>query len=124
MKISEILEIVDRQDPNAFDPEQKIKWLSDLDAKVLINVILSHEHGEMSWKAYEENELDRELLIPEPYALDCYENYLKSKMAAANLETSRYNQLFVLFNDAYQQFCNFYNRSHRPLSPGGNRLKL
>lgn len=123
MKVSEILSHVDGVEPNQFDAVTKIAWLKDLDSRVFEDLVLTHEHGELEWKAPEK--LDDELLIPEPYALDCYEPYLRAKMAGSNMEAVRYNQHMVMYNTAYQVFANWYNRRYMPLSSkGGNRYKF
>lgn len=123
MRICEIISHVDLIDPNQFDAKTKIIWLSDLDRRIFDSVVMSHEHEpDITWTGYEN--VDTELLIPEPYARDCYEAYLRAKIAASNLEAVRYNQHMTMFNSAYQQFVNYYNRTHMPLSVSGNRFKF
>lgn len=123
MKVGEIIDLVDMAEPNHYDPQTKIIWLRDLDNRVFNSVVLTHEHEQgTEWTAPEE--LEDELLIPEPYAADCYNFYLRSKIAASNLEAVRYNQHMTMFNRSYQEFVNDYNRNHMPLSAGGNRFKF
>lgn len=123
MKVSEVISRVDRTDPNQFDADMKIAWLSDLDGQIYDEVVLTHEHGYEPWRA--PTDINDTLLIPEPFAQDCYDAYLRAKMAEANLESVRFNQHMSRYNGAYQKFVNWYNRNHMPLpAKGGNRLRF
>lgn len=123
MTAGEILNRVDMLDPNSFDAKIKLGWLNALDRKVFDSLIMTHRHEEgLSFEAVED--VDRELLIPEPYGMDCYVSYLRAKIAGENLEAVRYNQHMVMFNAAWQDFANAYNRTHMPIGPKENRLKF
>ena len=64
------------------------------------------------------------LIIPEPYAEDIYCHYLQAKIASENAETVKYNQQITLFNSAYDEWVNLYNRTHMPKQArGGNRWR-
>ena len=53
----------------------------------------------------------------------CY--YLEAMIALHNMETSKYNQQMLAYNNAYTEFSNWYNRTHRPCpAKGGNRFKF
>lgn len=115
MKAMDIIDRVDMMEPNAFSPEQKLRWLSNLDGKVYTEVILTHEGGKLApLPDYQTGQ--EELLIPRPYGEDIYYNYLMAMMDAENNETQRYNRRMTMFNSLYQEFTNWYNRNHRPLS--------
>lgn len=109
----EIIERLDLLEPNDYSAEQKLKWLCALDGRIYREVIQTHED---IWNpfpaAYESGE--EELLVGQPYGEDLYYYYLQAMVAAENGETQRYNKRMILFNNAYQSWVNWYNRSHRP----------
>lgn len=117
MKVMDVIDRVDMMEPNAFSPEQKLRWLSTLDGKVFTEVILTHEGGKLdALPDYQTGQ--EELLIPRPYGEDIYHNYLMAMMDAENNETQRYNRRMTMFNSLYQEFTNWYNRTHRPKTTG------
>lgn len=117
MKAMDIIDRVDMLEPNAFAPEQKLRWLSTLDGKVYLEIILTHEGGKLdALPEYETGQ--EELLIPRPYGEDIYYYYIMAMMDAENNETQRYAKRMTQFNAAYQEFTNWYNRNHRPLNKG------
>lgn len=121
MTAAEIIEIVDRAEPNMIDAGKKLKWLSDLDHKTFDAIAKVCKEGE--WEEYSAENIDRVLFIPDPYALDVYEPYLRSRIAADNMEAVRHNQLTVLFNSAYQEFLDWHNRN-RVARQSGNRFRF
>ena len=52
------------------------------------------------------------LIVGAPYGEDVYYYYLQAMIAAENSETQRYNKRMTLFNAAYQEWTDFYNRTH------------
>ena len=63
-----------------------------------------------------------ELLIGAPYGEDVYYYYLQAMIAAENGETQRYNKRMTMFNAAYQEWTDFYNRTHKPKRAGAHFL--
>lgn len=108
MTAAKIIEIVDRSEPNMIEAGKKLKWLNDLDHKTFMDLCPASLHKD--WKEYGPEDLDKELFIPDPYAQDCYEAYLRSKIAAEFMEMARYNQFAAMFNGAYQEYLNWHNR--------------
>ncbi len=124
MNVGEIIEYVDMVEPNGFDAAVKIAWIRDLDMKVRDEIILRHEGAPAeAWSP--PHDINDILLIPEPYARDIYEYYLRGKIAAANLEDVRYNQHSIMFNAAYLDYAKWYKRNHLPLKPTvGSRYRF
>ena len=113
LKAIDIIERVDLLEPNDYSPEQKLRWLSSLDGKILREVIETHEGAEgTALPRYRSGQ--ETLLVQEPYGEDLYLYYIQAMIAAENNETQRYNKRMTLFNAAYQAWTNFYNRSPRP----------
>lgn len=119
MKIAEAIDLIDALRPNQYSDEDKVRWLSVLDGKAYIEVILTHEGAdEVSYEAYTTEDMDRELLIPAPYAHEVYINWLMAQIDQANAEIGKYNQSITLYNAAFLQWQQYYNRRHMPLSGG------
>lgn len=115
MTINEIIELVDHLKPNQFESDIKIRWLSTLDRKAYMEVMQTHEHCHIRhFKGYTNDDVDTELLIPEPFADDIYTAYLMAQIDRENGEMNKYNQSITRYNSAYLDWCNYYNRKHRP----------
>ena len=115
MTIREAIARLDALVPNAYSPENKVKWLSDLDGKIKKEIIDTHEGSEaVTFEGYTEDNLDAELLVPPEYD-ELYMLWLEAKIDFSNKEYNRYNNSVVAFNTAYQAFDNYYNRTHLPI---------
>ena len=117
MKAMDMIDRVDLLEPNDYGPEQKLQWLSTLDGKAFREVIETHEDAPTDTLPSYVNG-DEELLIEAPFALDIYYYYLQAMIAAENSETQRYNKRMTMFNAAYQEWTNWYNRTHMPKRAG------
>lgn len=122
MKIAEAIDLIDALRPNQYSDEDKVRWLSVLDGKAYIEVILTHEGAdEVSYEAYTTEDMDKELLIPAPHDHEIYVNWLMAQIDQANAEIGKYNQSITLYNAAFLQWQQYYNRRHMPL--GGGRFR-
>ena len=170
MTCGDIIAKVDVLEPNQYDTTQKLDWLSILDGKIKIAVILTHEPvppvpPHLSWpdplsrdwrhwpqstceprpiypipmpQPQEEEEdgekeepkppyhsAEDELIVPDPYGSQIYVHWLQAMIASENAEIAKYNQQMVLYNNAYQEWADFYNRTHMPARPhGSNRYRF
>lgn len=120
MTIREAIDVVDQLKPNQYDEEMKIRWLSKYDGQLFEEVLKTHEGCPMeTFDGYSaDTDKNTELLVPEPYAFDVYNNYLQAQIDKENGEIVKFNQNGLLFNQAHQAFANYYNRTHMPLSVG------
>ena len=120
MTVSEAIAQADAIAPNHYTPEQKLRWLSDLDGKITHEVLLTHEQRpfDQGFPCEGHDDASEELIVQAPYATDVYVNYLLSRVAEANAEVGKYNLYSALFNSAYQDFTNRYNRTHTPKGEG------
>lgn len=116
MKIENALQQCDDLKPNMFSPGDKILWLSILDGIIKKEIIDTHEgYDDIVFNGYDDNTpLDTELLVPEPYS-DVYIKWLFSQIDFNNAEFDRYNNSMMMYNTAYVQYANWYNRTHMPL---------
>ena len=114
MTIRETIAQVDRLKPNRFTMEDKINWLSDIDGLIVRELVDTHEDPIVeNFEEYTEENMDRELLVPFPYDV-LYRWYLESQIDLGNMEINKYNNSKTLFNNAYVNFTDHYNRTHMP----------
>lgn len=118
MTISGAIDNVDRLKPNGFSDDEKIGWLSELDARIWAEIIQTHEGAEdRTWEPYtEDTDRDTVLLAYAPYD-PVYRYWLEAQIDLYNMELDKYNNSTALFNAAYQDFAGAYNRTHMPHAP-------
>ncbi|MBQ9685165.1 MAG: hypothetical protein IJV41_01280 [Oscillospiraceae bacterium] len=119
MKAMDIIERVDLLEPNDYSPEQKLHWLATLDGKIYREVIKTHADAFIAWPG-EYVTGEEQLIVGEPFGEDIYYYYLQAMIAAENSETQRYNKRMTMFNSAYQEWTNWYNRNHMPVRAGSH----
>ena len=117
MTIQMAIDMVDQLKPNMFSPTQKVAWLNDLDGLVWREVITTHEDApDGPFEGYDQDtNTSTELLVPEPYT-DIYRHYLAGQMDIANRDNGEYAKDMVLFNNAWQTLCDYWNRTHTPIA--------
>ena len=114
MKIHEAIEICDRQKPNGYEREDKVHWLDQLDRRIFRELVATHEGGAEAFEGYTPyTDDDTELLAEETYS-DLYIKWLMAQIDFANSEIKRYNNSVMMFNSLYQEYANYYNRTHLP----------
>lgn len=139
MTIYEALAKVDALQPNQYDFDTKMSWLSQVDGEIFKDIILTHRNppcrvmcrtecdpdmpGNLILKPYSDG--DEVLIVGSPYADSLYIYWLQAQIAMQNSEIAKYSQFATQYNAAYQSFANYYNRSHHPIQPRhGNRIKF
>ena len=117
MKIIDAINEIDALKPNTASQSDKIRWLSQLDGRLKKEIIDTHELKEpVIFNGYDDNTPeDTELLVPAPYDV-IYIRYLDSQIDYTNGETARYNNSSSMFNVAYRDYENYYNRTYLPKS--------
>jgi hypothetical protein len=114
MKISKVLETVNRRKPNAVDDEDKFKWLSDLDQSIFEDIISKAEDTTIDFKSYVyDSDMEKDLIVPDHYS-ELYIYYLFAKIDADNEEFNSYNNFMTLYNDLFDKFAAYYRRNHIP----------
>ena len=123
MTIAEVISKVDALKPNTYTTEDKVGWLSNLDARVKTQIIDTHRHREpIFFYGYDPSlDMDTELIVHAPYD-DMYLRWLEAMIDYHNSEDDRYNNAITLFNTAYEGFKKHYTRTHMPISTGGKRF--
>lgn len=119
MTIAEVISKVDALKPNTYSPEDKVDWLSTLDARVKSQIIDAHESDEpIYFYGYDSvGDMDTELLVPAPYD-EMYLRWLEAMIDYHNSEDGHYNNSITLFNNAYEGYKKHYTRTHMPISKG------
>ena len=115
MTIVEALHRIDELKPNSYSQAEKIKWLSSLDGVIKSEIIDTHEDGEgIAFSGYADDaELTTVLLVPAPYD-DIYLKWLEAQIDYTNGEYGKYNNSLIAYNDAYDLYQRYYNRTHMP----------
>ena len=142
MTIREAIEAVDRLTPNQDENIDKVRWLSELDGVVYLEIEKTHGSGnpvcepwvrtrdpldrewcgcvpqekpsEQTFEGYPETvDLDTKLRIPWPYD-EIYRWYLSMKICDANGETKKYSNEAAKYNSYWQGYFNAYNQAHMP----------
>lgn len=122
MTIGEAISLADRLKPNQYPQTLKVKWLSKLDGMIFKEVIQTHAGSTLeAFDGYDNAPQDTELIVPYPYDEDIYNNFLQSQIDKENGEMGKYNQSITQYNNAYNIFQDFYNRTHMPL-PASTRF--
>ena len=115
MTISQAIERTDGLIHNTYSQEEKVQWLSMVDASVKEQVIDTHEDPPgVTFEGYgPDTELETVLLVPEPYS-DLYVRWLEAQIHYYNGEYGKYNQALAMYNAAFGAYVNHYNRTHMP----------
>lgn len=136
MTIDEAVERCDRMKPNTYSRADKIRWLSELDGRVLRDIIQAHEpplkkeientdnlSEPRTWFiGYDENTPGgTALLAPSPYE-DIYVKYLFMQIDFNNAEFTRYNNSAAMFQAVYSDFADAWNRAYTPLQKHSIRI--
>lgn len=112
MKIREALATTDKLLPNAYEEEDKLRWLADIEHQIFEEIILTHENPvEMT----DFTDDDNELFASSPYD-NLYISYLQAKIYFEQKEIPRYNNSMTVFNEEYRQYANWYNRNNMPIT--------
>jgi hypothetical protein len=115
MTINEVITQVDELKPNQISDDIKVRWISVLEGKIIDEIILTHELSEIvEFNGYTINDMDTELLVPDTYA-DVYIYYIEAMIDETNMESARYASSMQMFNSAWQDYANYYNRNNKPI---------
>ena len=115
MTINEVITQVDELKPNQISDDIKVRWISVLEGKIIDEIILTHELSEIvEFNGYTINDMDTELQVPDTYA-DVYIYYIEAMIDETNNESARYASSMQMFNSAWQDYANYYNRNNKPI---------
>lgn len=117
MTVNELITMVGELKPNQFEDNVLIGWLNMVEGKLMNEVFYMREEDEritaLNYSKYDEKtNMDTELLAPDPYT-DLYKYYLFSMIDFTNEEMDRYTNSMLMFNNSWQEFVNYWYRTHR-----------
>ena len=121
MTIIEAINRIDSLKPNNYSQDDKVTWLSRIDGIIKEKVIDTHEGGEhIVFNGYDaDTNINTEMLVPAPFD-ELYVRWLEAQIDYANAEYGKYNNSMTMYNSAYQEYENHYNRNYLPK---GKKLK-
>lgn len=119
MTIIEAITRADDRKHNTVSFEEKLEWLNQLDRNIKLKIIDTHEGGEnVTFSGYNsDTDQHTTLLVPQPFD-SIYLYWLEAQIDYRNGEPERYNASKLLYNAAWEDFENYYNRTHRPVQRG------
>lgn len=114
MSAFEVLSQADLLSPNQYTTEQKLQWLGELEGRIYADVILAtpEKLAEME-KTWQDT-----LAVTWPHN-DLYVHWLLAKIHQANGELELYQNRMESFNTSYQNYVNWYIRTHDPANQEG-----
>ena len=120
MKLQQAIDRVDEMRPNMQSRELKVAALSELDGLIWSELIMKHHllPGEVirmaSMPEYDsDTDPGTTLLVRSPYDR-IYDYWLMSKIDQQTLEQEKFNNDIALFNSYYEQFSDYWTRTHMP----------
>ena len=123
MTIQEVIDTVNALYPNTYEGVNKIKWISTIDKQTCNELYSQFVDGDLyrDFNGYSsDTPLDTELLIEDPYGDTVYRYYVQAQIALNNREMTDYSDFMTLFNNAYQTYRRWYNKTHEHIQPEVN----
>lgn len=119
MTVSEAITRTDTFLPNQYTNEEKTRWLDQLDRSIKAQIIDTHQGaGAISFSGYEFfSSHMTELLAPPPFD-EMYLRWLEAQIHYHNDEYDEYNASIAMYNTIYNNYANYYKRTHLPISQG------
>lgn len=117
MNIQEALDLADGMKPNMMTRQTKIHFLQEIDQKIYTEILLTHEHDEEEEVMPEydtETDDGTELIVPDPYS-SLYPFWIMSRIDLLNQELDKYNNDRALFENAYNEMHDWWNRTKMPV---------
>ena len=114
---NKVIETVDRVKPNAYEPEDKLRWISELDGLIRRVVMQAEEAAEYRYP----DDGDRDLLVPYPFD-DIYSLYMQAKIDFYNKDYNDYNNAVAVFQERFDEFRKAYIRENMPKDSGDVKL--
>lgn len=117
MTLIEAINQVDGIKFNTYSQEDKVRWISSLDAKITAVLEGSYPYALSVSVAYDPNtDMEQELLLESPWD-EMYIRWMEAMIDYNNGETESYNRSITMFNNLYQNFRDWYIRRNMPVQP-------
>ena len=118
MTIQRALDIVDEMKPNTMTRELKIHFLSEIEQKIYEEILMKHEHTreEAEVPSYDVgSDPGTVLRVPDMYAR-VYTYWIICQIDEQNRETNEYNNDRMRFENAFEEFSDYWTRTRMPLT--------
>jgi hypothetical protein len=118
MNVREAIDRIDSLKHNTYTNGEKIDWLNRLDGMIKREIIDTHEGWQdIIYKPYTEMDMETDLLISAPHD-GIYIRWLETQIDYYNGEIGRYNNSMRMYQEDYDSYSRYYNRTHMPLGHG------
>jgi len=112
MTVAEIIAEVQRIKPNQYPKETLTRWLTQIEAQAIDQVINHALGADIDFEKYDyDMDAETELQIPDRYS-DVYIHYLSAQIDQANREFASYNNDVALFEAAWREYAAWHIRTH------------
>ena len=108
MKVQEPIAYVKELLEPAFSNGILLRWLNQVETEIQVEVFSVAAEDTIR---YTDSDMDRELIAPRPFD-KLYEDYLIWRVALAQGEMERANNLQVIYNESYLAYVRFVCRSN------------
>ncbi|MGM9585154.1 MAG: hypothetical protein ACI3V1_06375 [Faecousia sp.] len=109
MTVAEAVERIDSIVRNTYTREEKIFWLSNLDAQIATFIL----HTTPPEKYKDGEDLNTDLLVGAPFDV-MYIHWLEAQIAYCNSEIERYNNAITMYQQEYNAYASYYARQKAP----------
>ena len=115
MTIGDCIAAVDGLKYNTFTREQKLRWLSSLEARIHTEILTTHAGGptEPFLPFTPDTPMDTRLTADAPYDR-MYLHQLEAEMDYHSGEIEKYNNSSLMRNTVFDAYRRHYNRTHLP----------
>ena len=111
MKIIEAINHARKLSGNAIDDNTMVRWLSELDGRLMLDFYKGTE-----WANYVlPQDEEKELLVPFPWD-ELYVHYLEAMVYYSNGEFERYRNSYSMYNKKELDYRQWYARTHLPIT--------
>lgn len=114
MTIRDCIDLVNATKPNTAEETSMVEWINQIENTIYKEIILTHEYEGTLPEAPKHESADEDLMVASPYD-QLYMYWLMSQVDLQNQELTLYQNSSALFNKAYTDYQNYYNRTHMPL---------
>ena len=119
--VKEIIEAADELRPNAFSGARKTDWLTRIENRVQLEVLLDAE-ADLASYAWPDDQ-NTPVLTEPPYD-GVYELYLAAMIDLAHGETEAYRASAAAFNELWGAFSRYYARRFAPADEQENAAQF
>lgn len=118
MKLKELLDSVKALRPSGYTDAELIAWLNRIERNIWNTLVITHALPDgmpTELPVYDEDTDDDALLLAPLLHDEIYQHYLIMQIDLYNTEYVKYNNSRALYNTAWVELANWWNRNYRPV---------